>query len=127
MSCEKIDLGNGQFAIICGLRSKPRPCQFCGRASSKQCDFPMGDGKTCDAYMCGNCAHSVGTNRDYCPTHQANTGRVILPRKIADWPAEWRERYEERAGIMEFEGNLPRAMAERRAEEDMRRIAAKGA
>jgi len=33
----------------------------------------------------------------------------------AGWRAEWREAWEERAGIMEFDGGLPRAVAEDRA------------
>ena len=33
----------------------------------------------------------------------------------ADWPDAWRERYEERAAIMEYDGGLTRAVAERLA------------
>jgi TubC N-terminal docking domain len=36
-----------------------------------------------------------------------------------DLPADWREMYEERAGIMEFDGNLPRDRAERLALRDI--------
>jgi len=43
-----------------------------------------------------------------------------LPPRIADWPARWRELFEERAGIMEFQGNVPRSLAERQAERDVR-------
>lgn len=39
-----------------------------------------------------------------------------LPAHVGDWPEEWRESYIERAGIMEYDGGLPRAEAERRAE-----------
>jgi hypothetical protein len=39
-----------------------------------------------------------------------------LPADIQQWPAEWRYRYEERAGIMEFDGNADRATAELEAE-----------
>jgi hypothetical protein len=49
---------------------------------------------------------------------------MILPRNVADWPLCWREIFEERAGIMEFQGNLSRAEAERKAELDVRRQAA---
>ncbi len=34
---------------------------------------------------------------------------------VADLSGDWRVVYEERAGIMEYHGNLPRCEAERRA------------
>ena len=54
-------------------------------------------------------------------THKAEVlahlrGTAELPAAVADWPADWRERFEERAGIMEYDGRLPRPEAERRAE-----------
>ena len=45
---------------------------------------------------------------------------VDLPVHVGDWPAPWLEAYIERAGIMEFDGGLPRIEAERRAEELVR-------
>jgi hypothetical protein len=39
-----------------------------------------------------------------------------LPPVVADWPPVWREAFEERAAIMEFDGGLSRVEAERRAE-----------
>lgn len=48
-----------------------------------------------------------------------------LPQNISDWPAEWRELYEERAGIMEHQGNMSKYAAERLAEQDTRRHAEK--
>jgi hypothetical protein len=41
---------------------------------------------------------------------------VDLPAARKDWPADWRHDFEERAGIMEYDGRLTRAEAERRAE-----------
>jgi hypothetical protein len=46
-----------------------------------------------------------------------------LPRNVKDWPLLWKEKYEERAGIMQFQGNLTRDEAERCAEDDIRKIA----
>jgi hypothetical protein len=43
-----------------------------------------------------------------------------LPVEITEWPAEWRERYEERAAIIEFDGGQRRADAENRAEKLVR-------
>ena len=48
-----------------------------------------------------------------------------LPDKISDWPQEWKELLNERAAIMEFEGNMSRYAAERLAEQDTRRHAEK--
>lgn len=41
----------------------------------------------------------------------------FLPPLVRDWPESWREDYEERAAIMEFEGELSRQQAELRARE----------
>ena len=46
-----------------------------------------------------------------------------LPANIADWPKQAHEEYEERAAIKEYQGNLPRPMAEREAEIEIRKLA----
>jgi hypothetical protein len=46
--------------------------------------------------------------------------RYGLPRFVTDWPELWKERFEERAAHMEFDGNLPRSIAEENAERDIR-------
>lgn len=48
--------------------------------------------------------------------------RGKLPAHVGDWPTEWVESYQERAGIMEFDGGLPTAEAEHRAEELVREV-----
>ena len=48
-----------------------------------------------------------------------------LPPNRAAWPKKWRELFEERAGIIEFQGRFPREMAERLAEQDIRKLAAR--
>lgn len=47
-----------------------------------------------------------------------------LPPNPAAWPARWRELYEERAGIIEYQANVSRETAEFRAQQDIRKIAA---
>lgn len=61
-------------------------------------------------------------------THRAVlTARMRrLPERIADWPAEARAIYEERAGIGEHVGGLGRAEAERAAEAQVRLRVARG-
>jgi len=46
-----------------------------------------------------------------------------LPAKITAWPSKWRELYEERAALIEFQANLSRQTAEFRAEQDIRKQA----
>jgi hypothetical protein len=43
-----------------------------------------------------------------------------LPVCLADWPEGWRESFEERAAIIQYDGGLPQPEAERRAEELVR-------
>lgn len=62
-------LGNGM--IVCGTSRRQQKCQVsgCSAHSSKQCDYPMPKGGTCDRYLCGGHAENVGPELDYCPAH----------------------------------------------------------
>lgn len=44
-----------------------------------------------------------------------------LPDDRNSWPEDWRERFEERAAIMEYEGGLSEEEAEREAEQQVRK------
>jgi hypothetical protein len=39
-----------------------------------------------------------------------------LPARVADWPPDWAENWAERSAIQEYDGGLPREVAEREAE-----------
>jgi hypothetical protein len=70
--CLKMGVGNGKFAIICGVRGlKPKFCA-CGRESHLLCDWKVKDKKsgTCDAPICDQHALQVGTDKHLCPLHQ---------------------------------------------------------
>lgn len=59
MPCEwlKDEATGAVIHINCGRGKKAKPCPFCKvRPVSKLCDFPVGNGKTCDAEMCDHCA-----------------------------------------------------------------------
>jgi hypothetical protein len=44
-----------------GRGGKKKPCPFCKRGwVSKLCDYPIGNGKTCDAEICDRCATQLG-------------------------------------------------------------------
>ena len=68
MVCETVKTGDG-YAIVCSRgRRKPPKCA-CGRPSTKLCDWPTANGKTCDKPLCAGCAVHVGRDRDHCPDH----------------------------------------------------------
>ncbi len=50
---------------------------------------------------------------------------AVLPLERPAWPAEWREAFEERAGVMEFDGGLSREDAEAGAERRVRLVHAR--
>lgn len=69
-------------------RASKEICKFChtGRIT-KLCDAPIGEGRTCDAGMCDNCARTLGYQDleiapkltklnetfDVCPIHRSTT------------------------------------------------------
>jgi hypothetical protein len=64
MPCEWLKTKEGGVVHINRGRSRgPKMhCKFCHKDyhGGKLCDFPIGDGKTCDAQMCDECAHTIG-------------------------------------------------------------------
>jgi hypothetical protein len=69
--CERLDLGDGNFAIICGTRSQPKFCA-CGREATALCDWKVPSRKsgTCDEPICVAHAQRVAPGKDLCPVHQ---------------------------------------------------------
>ena len=62
-----------------------------------------------------------GHSRPAASAAEMRTGRgATLPDEVADWPEKWGEWYEERAGIMEYDGGMARPDAEPAAEELVR-------
>ena len=83
MTCETVDLGNGQFAMVCGGRGRRHNCEFCSRYATKQCDFPIikgGKQKTCDAHMCDRCSVPQGPGIDWCLPHHRNAKKIMEAR-----------------------------------------------
>ncbi len=56
-------------AIICSRNEPRKRCAYCQEWSTILCDFPIGNGKTCDRPTCRTHAKNVGPNRDYCEEH----------------------------------------------------------
>ena len=47
------------------------PCCACGAMAELLCDAPVGDGKTCDRYLCEEHATTIGEDVHLCPYHAA--------------------------------------------------------
>jgi hypothetical protein len=76
MPCDKVDLGDGAFAIACSRGGRTPPCATpgCGGRGQFLCDYPLAGkrtGKTCDRAMCARCRVSMGPERDFCASHVA--------------------------------------------------------
>ncbi len=73
MTCERFDLPDGGFAIVCSRGRKPRAkCGACkDREHELLCDHPLAGklvGRTCSAKLCRRCAKHVD-GKDLCPPH----------------------------------------------------------
>lgn len=56
---------------LCGPAMDHAPiCRICGHLSTKLCDFPVGDDKTCDSALCEQHSLSRSGDLDYCPEHE---------------------------------------------------------
>lgn len=92
--CEWLKMADGTAVHINRRRGSKRvTCKFCGvtynRDDGKLCDFPVGNGRTCDAAMCRACARTLGSQAtvigngikklndtiDVCPIHR---GQAIV-------------------------------------------------
>lgn len=65
--CYKLSGDGGGF--LCGDLGDH--CINCGTVSDVLCDYPVGDGKTCDRAICEECAHCVAPDVHYCHGHFA--------------------------------------------------------
>lgn len=79
-------------------RGRKKHCKFCTRNyhGGRLCDFPVGEGRTCDAEMCESCCVTLGRQDsdmghglkrindsvDVCPIHRAaifRDGKLVMP------------------------------------------------
>lgn len=69
--CERVQLPDGGFAIICGGHSRKR-CK-CGARATLECDWKMPRKRSgiCDAGICTRCATSPAPGKDLCAAHAA--------------------------------------------------------
>ncbi|KTC15362.1 hypothetical protein AO391_25520 [Pseudomonas marginalis ICMP 9505] len=68
MACYRIyDKNRKPIGHLCGDLGPH--CAECGAVGTQLCDYPVGDGKTCDRPVCEFHAAEVAPNVDYCPSH----------------------------------------------------------
>ena len=98
MSCDRIDLGGGNFAIVCSRGQRRKRCSVpgCDGTGEFQCDEPVvrrGRPGTCDAYLCAAHRTWITLPRDpfadlfdeptqaidVCPPHHAARARKATP------------------------------------------------
>ena len=59
-------------------------CTACGDVSDVLCDYPVGDGKTCDRALCSSCTEEVALDVHYCAGHLAEFRRFEAEGGVAD-------------------------------------------
>lgn len=75
MPCDRVDLGGGNHAIVCGPKARALKCYVCGAPAPYLCDFRLSSPhqithvKTCDRPMCDRHRMNVAANVDYCVEH----------------------------------------------------------
>jgi hypothetical protein len=68
--CLKLEMPDGSFGIVCGLRRSKKFCA-CGRPCEFECDWKMKvRSGTCDKPICSRCALQVGPDKHLCREHQ---------------------------------------------------------
>ena len=69
MACYIQPMKNGGTMIICGKLGPHCAAEKCAAVSDFLCDYPVGEGKTCDLPLCSSHAYEVAPNVHYCPSH----------------------------------------------------------
>jgi len=71
MPCKVVQV-EGVTMIVKIAPPRARVCSVCRKwaRDHRLCDFPIGNGKTCDRVLCLKCAHHVEPDLDYCPPHE---------------------------------------------------------
>jgi hypothetical protein len=72
MPCHVVSLPGGGHAIVrTSGQFRRRKCSVCERMTERGwlCDGSIGQGKTCDAFLCADCTTRGPNDTDYCPLH----------------------------------------------------------
>lgn len=69
MSCYTGFTKSGERFFLCGDLGPYCADHRCADVGTNLCDYPVGDGKTCDMPICDNHAFEAAPNVHYCPGH----------------------------------------------------------
>jgi hypothetical protein len=58
---------DGGISFLCGQLGEH--CASCSWVSEFLCDYPVGEGKTCDRPLCHTHANDIAPDIHYCPSH----------------------------------------------------------
>ena len=82
MPCNTYKSPDGKLSmIICTRGQRSKPCHICGSPSTGLCDYPIGNGKTCDKPMCNDCRNTIGDNLDVCQEHN-NPRDIAITKEV---------------------------------------------
>ena len=71
MPCYIERTAHGEPMFLCGKLGPHCAAEKCAASTGFLCDFPVGDGRTCDLSLCASHAYEVAPNVHYCPGHLA--------------------------------------------------------
>ena len=78
MGCVQVPWGDGSV-IFCGRNlGKSVPCFSASDGKHRaavECDFPVGEGKTCDRNCCKAHSKRIGPDKDLCLEHWVQMGK----------------------------------------------------
>ena len=67
MPCYSFRKDGQHIGFLCGDFGEH--CTDCGAPADNLCDYPVGNGKTCDRPICDEHSKQVGVDIHYCQTH----------------------------------------------------------
>lgn len=71
MPCYRVPMKDGGHAFMCGDLGDHCAAENCSDVSGYLCDYPVGNGRTCDLSICQSHAYEVAPEIHYCPGHLA--------------------------------------------------------
>ena len=86
---ERKDMIGGDVVTMCGPGMKGfRFCAHpgCEYEHESLCDYPIGDGKTCDLPMCRDHRHRIAENTDLCEIHFREFQGKAKVDHVNPWP-----------------------------------------
>ncbi len=71
MPCYRVPMKDGGHMVMCGDLGDHCSNENCSDVSGFLCDYPVGEGKTCDLPLCASHAYEIAPNLHYCAAHFA--------------------------------------------------------